>query len=61
MGSGIAWYPSERLMLRADASLLMWRLRTPPGFRAPERNIEGVAEKEWVSGPSFTLGAAIRF
>jgi hypothetical protein len=61
LGWGIAWYPSERLMLRADASLLMWRLRTPPGFRAPERNIEGVAEKEWVSGPSFTLGAAIRF
>jgi hypothetical protein len=48
-------------MLRADLSLLMWRLRTPPGFRAPERNIEGAPEKEWVSGPSFTLGAAFRF
>jgi len=61
MGSGIGWYPSDRWMLRADLSLLMWRLRTPPGFRAPERNIEGAPEKEWVSGPSFTLGAAFRF
>jgi hypothetical protein len=61
MGSGVGWYPTDRLMLRADVSLLMWRLRTPPGFRAPERNIEGAPEREWVSGPSFTLGAAIRF
>lgn len=61
LGSGIAWYPSERLMFRADASMVMWRLRTPLGFRSPEREFVGVGENEWVSGPSFTLGAAFRF
>lgn len=61
LGSGVGWYPSERMMLRADVSLLIWRLNTPPGFRSPDRGLEGVAEKEWVSGPSFTLGAAFRF
>jgi hypothetical protein len=61
LGSGVGWYPSDRMMLRADVSLLIWRLRTPPGFRSPERDLGTVAEKEWVSGPSFTLGAAVRF
>jgi hypothetical protein len=61
LGSGVGWHPSERLMLRADVSLFMWRLKTPPGFRAAEREFEGVGEKEWVSGPSFSLGAAFRF
>jgi hypothetical protein len=61
MGSGVGWYPSDRIMVRGDVSLFMWRLKTPLGFRSPDRNLEGVAEREWVSGPSFTLGAAFRF
>lgn len=61
LGSGAGWYPSERITVRADVGLLIWRLKTPPGFRDPARELTGVGEKEWVSGPSFTLGAAFRF
>ncbi len=61
LGSGLRWFPSERFLIRGDFSLSLWRLKTPRGFRDPARAFEGVGEKEWVSGPSFTLGASFRF
>jgi hypothetical protein len=61
LGGGIRWYPGERFVVRADTGLFLWQLKTPPGFSDPERGFEGVGEKEWVSGPSFSLGLGIRF
>lgn len=61
LGGGIRWFPGERFFFRTDALLFLWQLKTPRGFSDPERDFEGVEEKEWVSGPSFSLGFGIRF
>jgi hypothetical protein len=61
MGAGVRWFASDRFLVRADLGLYLWQLESPPGFREAARGFEGVAEKEWVSGPSFSLGAAFHF
>ncbi|MGM0668508.1 MAG: hypothetical protein ACQET1_02260 [Gemmatimonadota bacterium] len=61
LGGGARWFPGERFFFRADALLFLWQLKTPRGFTDPERAFEGVEEKEWVSGPSFSVGFGIRF
>ena len=60
-GGGLRWFVGERMVVRADLSMMLWRLRSPPGFGLPERELEGVDETEWVSGPSFSIGTGIRF
>ena len=60
-GGGVRWFPFERILVRAEYGLVLWRLKTPPGYSDPERAFKGVDEKEWVSGPSYTLGIAFRF
>lgn len=61
LGGGLRWFPMERFFFRADADLFLWQLKTPRGFSDPDRGFEGVEEKEWVSGPSLSLGFGIRF
>ena len=61
LGAGVRWYPGDRFFFRADTQLFLWQLKTPRGFSDPEREFEGVEEKEWVSGPSISLGFGIRF
>ena len=61
LGGGIRWLPGERFLVRADLALTMFQLKTPVGYRNPDRGLTGVGEKEWVSGPTFTLGAGFRF
>ncbi len=61
VGAGVRWLLSERLLVRADLALTLFQLKTPPGYRNPDRGFTGVGEKEWVSGPTFSLGAAFQF
>jgi hypothetical protein len=61
LGAGVRWFTNERFLVRADLGLYLWELESPVGFRDASRGFEGVAEKEWVSGPSFSLGAAFHF
>lgn len=61
LGGGVRWFPGKRFFFRADTHLFLWQLKTPRGFSDPERAFEGVEEKEWVSGPSLSLGFGIRF
>lgn len=61
LGGGVRWFPHERFLVRADYALVLWRLKTPRGYSDPERAFKGVEEREWVSGPSYTLGVAFRF
>jgi len=60
-GGGMRWFVSDRLLIRSDLSLGIWRLRTPRGYLDPDRDLTGVGKKEWVSGPTFSLGAAIHY
>lgn len=61
LGGGFRWFPVDRFLVRGDLSLFLWRLKTPRGYSDPEREFAGVDQKEWVSGPSFTLGVSFRF
>jgi hypothetical protein len=61
LAGGLRWFPGERFLVRGDFSLTIWQLKTPRGYSDPERAFTGVDEKEWVSGPSFTLGLGFRF
>jgi hypothetical protein len=60
-GGGIRWFATDRLMIRSDLGLSMYRLKTPRGYLSTERNFEKVEEKEWVSGPVFSISAGFHF
>ncbi|MCA9739285.1 MAG: hypothetical protein R3E98_06005 [Gemmatimonadota bacterium] len=61
LGAGLRYLPSQRLMLRSDVGLALWRLETPVGFADPDRGFEGVEEREWVSSPTLRLTLGFRF
>ena len=61
LGGGVRWFMTQRMLIRADAFITMNQLETPAGFLDPERALVGVGEKEWVSGPAFSIGAAFHF
>lgn len=61
LGGGVRYVVSERLMLRSDFTLNLWKLSTPTGFDDPAKGLESVPEDEWVGGLGLTLGASWRF
>jgi len=61
LGGGVRWLLSERVLIRTDIALTMNQLKAPEGFLDPARALKGVGEKEWVSGPAFSVGVAYRF
>lgn len=61
LGGGVRWFPTKRFLVRGDLFLQLYQLKTPRGYSDPERGFRGVDEKEWVSGPSFSLGISYRF
>lgn len=60
-GGGIRWWLSDRLTLRGDAILQIWKLGTPPGFSTPERGFLDVEESEWSNGSRIEIAALIRW
>ena len=60
-GGGIRWILTDRFLLRADVAITMFQIKTPKGFTDPTRDFSGVGEKEWVSGPTFTIGLGYHF
>lgn len=60
-GGGARWIVTQRFMVRADFSVKMNRISTPLGYQNPDRGLGAIGEKEWVSGPTVTLGAAWHF
>lgn len=61
LGGGVRWLLTDRALIRADIALTLNQLETPKGFLDPDRALTGVGEKEWVSGPAFSVGAAFHF
>jgi hypothetical protein len=61
VGGGIRWFPTDLVVVRAEALLHLWRLEAPEGFRDPERGFGDVGESEWIQGGGFTLGVGYRF
>ncbi len=59
LGGGTRFFISDRLALRADATVSFWKLHTPPGFADPELGYTNVPRGEWVGGTHLTLTALI--
>ncbi len=60
-GAGVRIAAAGRVALQLESSLDLWRLNTPTGYGEPAKGLEGVAEREWVRGLGFSLGASFRF
>jgi hypothetical protein len=60
-GGGARWFLTNRLLLRGDVYVNMYQLKTPRGYLDPSRDLTGVGEKEWVSGPILSIGTAWHF
>ncbi len=68
-GGGLRVSLTSKLMLRADASMTLWRVTTPGGFQDPNKRppMEGGDEPErfearqWVAGSALTLSLGWRF
>lgn len=58
-GTGLRIALGRRMMLRVDGEMMLWRLRTPPGFDDKFEN--GVMEREWVAGYGVSAGVSLRF
>lgn len=60
-GGGVRWLISRRFLVRGDLALTMFQLKTPRGYLETDRGLAGVGEKQWVSGPTFSLGLGFQF
>ena len=60
--AGTNFHVSDKVSLRIEADMNLWKLGTPIGWLTVEADpLNENPESEWVSGKSITLGAAWRF
>ena len=65
-GAGLRASLTSKLMLRADASMTLWKINTPGGFQDPAKRpvterAENLQQGEWVAGIGLTLSLGWRF
>lgn len=68
-GTGLRVSLTSKLMLRADASITLWRINTPGGFQDPNKRpptqgdeaSEQLERRQWVAGNGLTLSLGWRF
>ncbi len=61
LGAGTRWTPFDRLTLRAETVLHIWKLGTPRAYFGLDDELLTVPEQEWPGVGSFVLGASLRF
>lgn len=61
VGGGVRWLLGDRLGLRAEGSINLWKLDTPAGYEDPERGFESVPESEWSNATGFTVSLTWRW
>ena len=61
-GGGANYHVSDKISLRVDGVMNLWKIVTPVGWLTVDANPEGeTPEGEWVSAKSIMLGASWRF
>jgi hypothetical protein len=60
IGAGTDWYVTERVSVRLDARSILWKLRTPAGFRRGEAGLE-IPEGAWKRNTVFGVGVGLHF
>lgn len=61
LGGGFRIHLGDRWAVRADGSLLLYRIDVPEGYRDPEREFEAVPESEWTNNTGWTFGLSYLF
>lgn len=68
LGTGLRVSLTSRLMLKADAGLMLWKLKTPGGFDDPTKRPvepgeepEALEPSEWVAGQGLMISLGWRF
>ncbi len=61
MGGGTRWIPFQRLTLRVETSLSIWKVETPLGFSEVKEDLEVFVDQEWLGVGSLVFGASYRF
>lgn len=61
LGAGSRWLPGDRITVRADLLLNIWKLGTPDGFLGREDELGPVPQQEWTGVPAFSVGLSYRF
>lgn len=61
LGAGTRWLPGERVTVRADATLHLWKLGTPSGYMGREEDFGQIPQQEWTGVPAFSIGLSYRF
>ena len=61
-GGGTSFHVSDKISLRLDGVLNLWKIRTPVGWLTVINDpLSENLESEWVSAKTVRLGAAWRF
>jgi hypothetical protein len=60
LGTGVRWLPGDRVTVRADLGLHLWKVGTPVAFTRRE-DLAPVPQQEWTSVSHFSLGLSYRF
>lgn len=61
IGGGLRYILANRFVIRGDATMSIWKLDVPEGFRDAELGFENSPESEWANSPGLTLGIAYRW
>jgi len=61
LGGGTRWMPLQRVGVRLEGGFNLWKVGTPPAFRAREELIGAVPDSEWPRWATAVLGVSYRF
>jgi hypothetical protein len=61
LGGGLRWFVRDPWIVRVDASLRMWKLDVPDGFRLVTRGFGDVGTSEWTNATSVSIALGYRF
>jgi len=61
LGAGTRWMPLDRVGVRLEGGFSIWKIGTPPAFRARTELIGPVPDAEWPRRATAALGVSYRF
>jgi len=61
VGGGTRWIPLDRIGVRLEGGVNLWKVGTPPAFKAREELIGAVPDSEWPRWATAVLGISYRF
>lgn len=60
-GGGLRYFVNQRLSVRVEGSVLLWKLKTPTGFDSEDSTLTNVEQDEWAGGRGLSIVLGWRF